>query len=159
MILADANTEIFGKINPPAGTPAGADPLGAFIGTGVQAFFVIAGIAALIYLLRGAFSWIISGGDKEKLQKAQAMLRNAIVGLLLIVVVLSVMITLEDYVFNKKICFGIRRECPIKLPNINTPGGGGAGDVCNIAGDTCCSEGSNDFCNGGLSCGTDNKCH
>lgn len=117
---------IFGKVAPPPGTPSGADPLGAFISTGIQTFFVIAGIAALIYLLRGAFNWIISGGDKEKLQKAQAMLRNAIVGLLLIVVVLSVMISLEEFVFSKRICFGIRSECPIKLPNVNKKPTGGS---------------------------------
>lgn len=126
MILADASSDIFGKVAPPPGTPAGPDPLGSFIGAGVQTFFVVAGLAALIYLLRGAFSWIISGGDKEKLQKAQAMLRNAIVGLLLIVVVLSVLITLEEFVFARKICFGLRSECPIRLPNVNNKPAGGS---------------------------------
>ena len=136
----------FGKIDPPPGTPVGTGPegLGKFIAFGVQMFFLVPGIAALIYLLRGAFAWITSGGDKEKLQKAQAMLRNAIVGLLLIFVVLSVMVTLEDFVFSRKICFGIRAECPIKLPNVNAPptGSGGVGGSCTTGGD--CASGNCD---------------
>src|SRR5438046_2839860 len=37
----------------------------------IRAFFVVAGIFALIYLLLGAFSWITSGGDKDKVEKAR----------------------------------------------------------------------------------------
>jgi len=120
-LLADTTSDsLFGTIQPPPGTPAGNNALGDFMSLGVRLFFLVAGITTTIYLLRGAFAWITSGGDKEKLQKAQAILRNAIVGLLVIFLILAILVTLEDTVLKGSgICFGIRKECPIKLPKIN----------------------------------------
>jgi len=46
---------------------------------------VIGGIAALIWFLLGAFGWISSGGDKEKLAKNQRQMVHAATGLIFIV--------------------------------------------------------------------------
>ena len=82
----------------------------------VRIFFTISGLAALLYLLLGAFSWITSAGNKENVQKAQEKIQAAIIGLLLIVVVLAIGVTLEQFVFNKEICLGI--SCPITIPSL-----------------------------------------
>lgn len=79
----------------------------------IKLFFFIAGLAALIYLLLGAFGWVTSSGDKEAVKKAQDKIQAAVVGLIVIVLVLAVMVTLEQFVFNKKFCLGI--SCPVNF--------------------------------------------
>jgi len=94
-LLADAATDaLFGGISPPAAmNVGGADPvqgLGKFIGFGIQMFILVAGMFLLLYLLWGAFDWIISGGEKERITKAQHKITNALIGMLLIFVVLTI---------------------------------------------------------------------
>ncbi|KKQ64774.1 MAG: hypothetical protein US86_C0016G0003 [Candidatus Daviesbacteria bacterium GW2011_GWA2_38_24] len=93
--LADqAIDDLFGGITPPAGmNVGGSDPvvgLGKFIAFGINMFILVAGMFLILYLLLGAFDWIVSGGDKEKIQKAQNKITNALIGMLLIFVVLTV---------------------------------------------------------------------
>lgn len=86
--------EIFGEINPPASMNFfGDNPvqgLGKFIGFGINMFILLAGMFLLIYLLWGALDWISSGGEKEKLVKAQHKITNALIGMILVFVVLTV---------------------------------------------------------------------
>lgn len=82
----------------------------------VKAFFVVAGVMALVYLLLGALAWITSGGDKAGVEKARDKIQAAIVGILMIVVVLAIVWTLEQVVFGGKICFGL--SCPLSLPTL-----------------------------------------
>lgn len=62
----------------------------------VRIILVGGGLIALIYLLLGAVAWITSGGNKESVDKAREKIQNAIIGLVLIVVVLSVVGLLEQ---------------------------------------------------------------
>ncbi|OGK36820.1 hypothetical protein A3F03_01190 [Candidatus Roizmanbacteria bacterium RIFCSPHIGHO2_12_FULL_41_11] len=82
----------------------------------IRFFFVLGGIMALLYLLLGAFAWITSAGDKEAVTAARDKITNAIIGVILIVAVLAVIVTLEQIVFQKKICFGI--SCPATIPGL-----------------------------------------
>ena len=95
--LAEVDPEIqklFGDISPPAAmNVGGGDPvqgLGKFIGFGIQMFILVAGLFMLVYLLWGAFDWISSSGEKEKITKAQNKITNALIGILLVFVVLTV---------------------------------------------------------------------
>lgn len=81
------------------------------IGFLIKLFFFIAGVAALLYLLLGAFSWVTSSGDKEAVKKAQDKIQAAVIGLIMIVMVLAIMVTLEQFVFQKHFCLGL--SCPI----------------------------------------------
>jgi len=90
-------TDIFGTVEPPKGMDigggAGADPvsgLGSLVGFGINLFVIVAGMFLLIYLLWGAFDWISSSGEKEKITKAQNKITNALIGFVLIFVVLAV---------------------------------------------------------------------
>lgn len=85
----------------------------------VRGFFVIAGLAALFYLLWGSLEWVISGGVKDKLEEARKKIVAALVGVLLIVMTLSIVATLETVVFDKRLCFGV--SCPIDLPVLLGP--------------------------------------
>src|SRR3989344_9616137 len=84
MELAQAN--IFGTIAPPQGAPT---DLGTFIGGAIRLFIIVAGLFLLIYMLWGAFDWITSGGEKEKISKAQSKITNAVIGMFLVIVSLT----------------------------------------------------------------------
>jgi len=82
----------------------------------IRMFFILAGLAALVMLLLGAFSWITSGGDKDKVHAAQSKIQAAVLGLIMIVVVLALVVTLEQVVFAGRLCFGL--SCPITIPSL-----------------------------------------
>jgi hypothetical protein len=82
----------------------------------IRFFFVIAGLAALLYLLLGAFTWITSGGNKENVEKARDKIQAAIVGIILVVIVVAILATLETVVFSSKLCFGL--TCPVSIPTL-----------------------------------------
>jgi len=94
----------------------GIPTIGGLLTFIVKAFFVVAGVLALVYLLLGALAWITSGGDKAGVEKARDKIQAAIVGILMIVVVLAIVWTLEQVVFGGKICFGL--SCPLSLPTL-----------------------------------------
>jgi len=87
----------------------------------VRLFFVIAGIAALFFLLWGALAWVTSGGDKDNVAAARGKIIAALVGVLVIITTLTVMWSLEQIVFDQQLCFGI--SCPVTLPNLLEPPG------------------------------------
>jgi len=94
-LLAQLDPAVWGEVSPPPGMNigGGGDPvasLGVFIGWGINIFITIAGIFMLIYLLWGAFDWISSAGEKEKLGKAQNKITNALIGMVLVFGVLVV---------------------------------------------------------------------
>lgn len=93
--------------------------LGGILTFVIRLFFVIAGLAALFYLLLGALAWVTSGGSKDAVEGAQKKIIAAVVGVVLIVVVLSIIVTLERIVFNCAICFGL--SCEVTIPSIITP--------------------------------------
>lgn len=75
----------YGNIQTPGGVPnIGISPI---IQTGVTLLFVFAILLTLFFLIYGGIRWIVSGGNKEKLQQARQTLTYAIIGL--IVVLLS----------------------------------------------------------------------
>jgi len=90
--------------------------LADIVGFVIKFLFIMAGLAALIFLLLGAMAWVTSSGDKENVKKAQEKIQAAVVGLVVIVGVLAIIVTLEQFVFNKNLCLGI--SCPIKIPSL-----------------------------------------
>ena len=90
--------------------------LGDVLTFAIRAFFAIAGLTSMFYLLLGAFAWITSGGDKDSVAAARGKIQAAIIGMILMVVVLGVVWTLEQVIFKRAICFGI--SCPVTLPSL-----------------------------------------
>lgn len=74
------------KINPPPGIPTGGLGQGEagqrLIQLGIEAMFVAVVILTIIFLLASGIQWIMSGGDKEKIQKAKNRLTYSIIGLI-----------------------------------------------------------------------------
>lgn len=51
----------------------------------ISVLLALLGIVFLYYMIYGGFIWMTAAGDKEKTKRAGAMIRNAIIGLLLVV--------------------------------------------------------------------------
>ncbi len=95
MMLAQSVDSIFGKITPPPGVSSSmaSDPVGGLaklLGITINLFIIGCGMFLLFFMLWGAFDWIVSGGDKERVAKAQSKITNALIGMVLVFVVLVV---------------------------------------------------------------------
>jgi len=117
-LLAAANS-IFGTINAPPGmNTIGADPvvgLGKIISTAISVFLLVAALAMLLYLFLGAFDWINSAGEKEKLVKAQNKMISAVVGMFLIVMAFTVFNLVITVVLGNKV---IGNNWTIIIPSV-----------------------------------------
>jgi len=87
----------------------------------IRFIFVVAALAALLFLILGAISWVTSAGEKEKVTKAQEKIQAALVGLVILVAVLALVITLEQVVFKNSVCFGITCDIKDVIPQLLTP--------------------------------------
>ena len=87
-------------IVPPEGVP---NPSNALLGTqniiqvAITLILIIASIAALAVIIFGGIRWIVSGGDKEKLQGARNMITYALVGLVVIFLSYFIINTIGDF--------------------------------------------------------------
>lgn len=98
MKIAQVPSEIEGifgkKISPPPGSENfAADPVAGVsrvLVTGINLFILLSAMFLLLYMLWGALDWLTSSGEKEKVQKAQNKITNAIIGFIIIFLVLAV---------------------------------------------------------------------
>jgi len=67
-------------------TNPNSNMVGSFISTIIGTLTVVAGLAFLVFFFLGAVKWISAGGDKGKVQEAQAEMINGIIGLIVVVV-------------------------------------------------------------------------
>ncbi len=87
----DSLNGVFGTIAPVG--PITGDPiagLSKLLVFGIRLFLFASALAVLAYLLWGTFDWIVSGGDKEKVSKAQQRMTYAVFGMVIIIVVFAV---------------------------------------------------------------------
>ncbi len=103
MKLADIG-QIFGNITPPSpiaqfagGNATGATGISTFLSNLISLIYIFAAIALLFMFLWGAFDWITSEGDKEKVKSAQNKIINAIVGIILFAVVFAFLRVLSAF--------------------------------------------------------------
>lgn len=69
------------------GIPAVGNPnasVGNIVSNGIQILFIVGGLAVLVFIVWGAFDWITSGGDKEKISSARKKITNSLIGLALL---------------------------------------------------------------------------
>lgn len=122
---APSTNEIFGKVDNPA--PFGSNPttdLGNLMGVLLGLVFTVAGIVALVYMMWGAMNWITAGGDKEKLMKAQGRIRNAIIGIFVLIFVLTAFVTIFQVVLGGTIIQFQNGGIQFNLPTLGTTGDG-----------------------------------
>jgi len=91
--------------------------LGTVLSFLIKFFFIVAGLAAILYLLLGAFAWVTSGGSKENVEKAREKIQAAVIGLILIFIVLTLIVLVEN-IFN----IGLGLSKSIKVPQLKITG-------------------------------------
>ncbi len=93
-LLAATPDEIFGIISPPPGsggfTGSPGEGVARLITVSIRFLIIVAALFVLIYLLQGAFLWITSNGEDEKLQAARQQITHAILGFLMIFVAIAI---------------------------------------------------------------------
>ena len=137
--------DLFGQVTPPPGSSAFANPitgLSTLLVIGIRIFLLLGGLTTLIYLLWGAYEWITSAGDKDRLTEARHKLTNAALGFVISVAILGLFSVISGDIL------GIIKRTPdggwiFNLPSINPCIQTGLD--CNIGSSNCC---------GGLSCQT-----
>lgn len=124
-------TDIFGKISPPPGPPGlnqvdTVSGLSRLFSFAINVVFFVAAITALIVLFWGMLDWITSDGDKEKLNRARNKIANALIGILITCIILSI------YLMFTSDLLGFVKRTPdggfqIKLPTLEKRQNGSGG--------------------------------
>lgn len=94
--------QLFGTVAPPGpqGLEDPASGLASIITTGILLALFIGGLLLLAYLFWGALDWIRSGGEEEMLEKARGKITQAILGMLLLAVSLTIFVTIGSTVLG-----------------------------------------------------------
>lgn len=94
----------FGTIQPPDAIknligkdPTGRAAISKFLSNMVGLIYLAAGVVLIFMILWGAFDWLTSGGDKEKLDSARKKIINAFIGLMLFAVAFAVIQVLGQF--------------------------------------------------------------
>lgn len=94
--LADVK-DIFGTVSPPPALkglvdkdPTGVGGISIFLSNLIALIYMLAMFVLVFMLVWGAWDWITSGGEKEKLDGARKKLINAIIGITLFAVAFAV---------------------------------------------------------------------
>jgi hypothetical protein len=69
--------------------------LETLFGNTVQALTALVGVAVFVMFVIGGFSFLFSGGDQKKLEKARGTLTNAIIGVVVIVAAYLILLTIK----------------------------------------------------------------
>lgn len=79
------------KLANPITTPDGAlTDMERIISLGLGTLTTLAGIFFIIVFLDGCITWVVSGGDKGKLESARGKMLNGVLGLVLIIMAYSI---------------------------------------------------------------------
>lgn len=89
--LADHNIQhTFGTVSPPpalqkfiGSDPTGASGISKFLSNLIALIYTLAAIVLIFMIMWGAWDWLTSEGDKEKLDSARKKIINALVGIVL----------------------------------------------------------------------------
>lgn len=124
MILAQNDVQqIFGTVKPP-GPNALSDPGTGFttlLTTSIQIVLFIGSLMLLFYLFYGAFLYISSGGDEEKIATARKTLTYAVVGIVLLIIGLSIFSLVVSDILHI-VDRDAQGNLYFKIPSIGQPG-------------------------------------
>lgn len=74
---------------------SGTDFLGKLIPNGIAIGFIIGVIFFVMYFLWGGIDWIMSGGDKQKLESSRDKITHAITGLIILFALYAILRVME----------------------------------------------------------------
>lgn len=70
---------------------------GKFISSLVSLFLIITAVASLVFLIIGGVTWVLSDGDKGKLEQARNRIIQAIIGLIVVAASWAIWILLGNF--------------------------------------------------------------
>jgi hypothetical protein len=73
-----------GNVGNAAGISGGTTDLYTIVGRIVNVVLGFLGIVLLFYFIYGGFRWMTAGGDEKQVGEAKTMIRNAVIGLVII---------------------------------------------------------------------------
>lgn len=104
MLLAQDIKDIFGTIKPPKELdtfvlkdPTGAGGISLFLSKLVALIYTVAIVVLVLMILWGAFDWITSEGQKEKIESARNKIIHSIIGILLFAVAFAIIQVLGQF--------------------------------------------------------------
>lgn len=131
--LALAQSPIQVQVNAPISGVNPYTPVGQLLTNALTIIFVIAALAVLFMLIIGAFNWIISGGDKEKVEGARKRITNALIGLAILALAFLITVVvgqiLSINILDLKSLPTLSQKCPIGEVFDPTAVAGGTGCV------------------------------
>lgn len=93
-------TRLMAKLGEGTGVASTEGSLGKLLGTTFSTIVTVGAFFVLFQMVLGALNWINSQGDKEKIQKAQKQITNAIIGLVILVLVWVLFFTITGDIFG-----------------------------------------------------------
>ena len=100
----DPFVENFGKIQIPnplkdllSKDPTGTAGISKFLSNLIALIYSVAAIVLIFMLVWGAFEWLTSGGDKERIESARRRIISALIGMLLFAVAFAVIQVLGQF--------------------------------------------------------------
>ncbi len=93
------------------GSRTGSDIAQTLVNNVIIILFSISSLAVLIMMLWGAFDWITSAGDKEKIKSAQKKITTAIIGVVVLSLTFFIARVLGDII-------GINFTGELKIPTL-----------------------------------------
>ncbi len=110
------------SIDPIAGMPSGGtDAVQRVIQSGITYLFVAATLLALFFLIFGGIQWIMSSGEKEKIEAARKRIIYAILGLLIAFLSFFIINTIGTF-FSVKLLDTPGPVCSNNNPSGTCPG-------------------------------------
>lgn len=96
--------EVFGKIQAPdalkgliSKDPTGAGGISTFLSNLIALIYSLAAIVVIFMLIWGAFEWMTSGGEKEKIDSARRRIISAIIGIILFAIAFAIIQVLGTF--------------------------------------------------------------
>ncbi len=85
--------DTFGKVEPKLDffqKFKGEEGLGGFLTALVNLIFIAGGIILILMFMWGALDWMLSGGEKDKVESARNKILNAVIGFIILAVTFAV---------------------------------------------------------------------
>ena len=89
LLATDTIENTFGKVTTPPqlgdlGSQPGNIAISLFLSRAINIIYMLAGLLVVFMFISGAVMWIISGGEKEKVEEARKRIMAAVIGVILL---------------------------------------------------------------------------
>ena len=100
LILSSASAQDLGLIEGITGyeveDESGATSLEQMFSNTIAVLTIIGGLMFIVYFVLGGLTWITAGGKPDKVEKAQKMMTNAAIGLIVVIAAFAIIYIIGD---------------------------------------------------------------